>query len=203
MTIAKYNLKLNLEKCVFGVEAGKFLGFLLTERGIEANPNKCVAIIGNEKPHQCEGDLTVNWTHDRLSHFLSASGDKGYPYFQCLKKNSRFVLTSECEEAFTKLQEYLASPPVLGKPIPGTPIRLYFVITYQAISSIILQDEDEIQKSVYFVSKVLQGPKTRYQTIEKAALIVVFTARRLCHYFKSFTVCCLIYPFARFFRSPT
>jgi len=44
-TIAKYKLKLNPEKSVFGVEAGKFLGFLLTERGIEANPEKCVAIL--------------------------------------------------------------------------------------------------------------------------------------------------------------
>ena len=44
-TIAKYRLKLNPEKCVFRVEAGKFLRFLLTERGIEANPKKCVAII--------------------------------------------------------------------------------------------------------------------------------------------------------------
>ena len=44
-TIAKYNLKLNPEKCVFRVEAGKFLKFLLTKRGIEANPDKCTAII--------------------------------------------------------------------------------------------------------------------------------------------------------------
>ena len=43
--IARYNFRLNPEKCIFGVEAGKFLGFLLTERGIEANPEKCVAII--------------------------------------------------------------------------------------------------------------------------------------------------------------
>ena len=43
--IAKYRLKLNPEKCVFGVEAGKFLGFLLTERGIEANPEKCATIL--------------------------------------------------------------------------------------------------------------------------------------------------------------
>jgi len=40
-TIARYNLKLNPHKCMFRVEAGKFLGFLLTEIGIEANPNKC------------------------------------------------------------------------------------------------------------------------------------------------------------------
>ena len=46
ITKAKYNLKLNPDKCVFGEEAGKFLGFLLTERGIEVNPDKCAAIIG-------------------------------------------------------------------------------------------------------------------------------------------------------------
>jgi len=45
VTISKYRLKLNPEKCVFGVEAGKFLGFMLTERGIEANPDKCTTII--------------------------------------------------------------------------------------------------------------------------------------------------------------
>jgi len=49
-TIAKYRLKLNPEKCVFGVEAGKFLGFLLTERGIKANPDKCVAILAMRSP---------------------------------------------------------------------------------------------------------------------------------------------------------
>ena len=41
---------MNPEKCVFGVEAGKFLGFLLTERGIEANPEKCVVIIAMRSP---------------------------------------------------------------------------------------------------------------------------------------------------------
>ena len=49
-TIAKYRLKLNPEKCIFGVEAGKFLGFLLTERGIEANPEKCAAIVAMRSP---------------------------------------------------------------------------------------------------------------------------------------------------------
>ena len=49
-TIAKYNLKLNPEKCVFGMEAGKFLGFLLTEQGIQANLNKCATIIEMRSP---------------------------------------------------------------------------------------------------------------------------------------------------------
>ena len=45
-----------------------------------------------------------------------------------------------------------------------------------------------MQKPIYFVSKVFQGPEVRYQVIEKAALAVVFSARRLRHYFQSFTV---------------
>ena len=49
-TISKYHLKLNPEKCAFGMEAGKILGFILTERGIEANPDKCAAIIVMRSP---------------------------------------------------------------------------------------------------------------------------------------------------------
>ena len=49
-TIDKYRLKLNLEKCAFRVEAGKFLDFLLTECGIEVNPEKCAAILAMKSP---------------------------------------------------------------------------------------------------------------------------------------------------------
>ena len=48
--IIKYNLKLNPKKCVFGVEAGKLLGFLFNERGIEANLDKCATVIGVRSP---------------------------------------------------------------------------------------------------------------------------------------------------------
>ena len=51
-----------------------------------------------------------------------------------------------------------------------------------------VQEQDQVQKPIYFVSKALQGPESRYQSLEKAALAVVFSARRLRHYFHSFTV---------------
>jgi len=125
---------------------------------------------------------------DALSRFLSPVGDRGYPYIQCLKMKNHFVWTSECEEAFLKLKEYLASSPVLCKLLPGTPLRLYFEVTDRTISSVIVQEQNHVQKPIYFVSKVLQGPEVRYQAIEKATLAVVFAARRLRHYFQSFTV---------------
>ena len=103
-----------------------------------------------------------------------------------MKRNNRFVWTRECEEAFVKLKEYLANPPVLCKPKLGTPPRLYFTITEKAISLVLLQVQDQVQRPIYFITKVLQGPEVK--ALEKAALAVVFSARRLRHYFQSFTV---------------
>ena len=77
-----------------------------------------------------------------LSRFVSARGEKGHPYFQCLKRNSRFAWTEECEAAFIKLKEYLATPPVLCKPVAGVPLRLYFTVTERAISSCLLYTSD-------------------------------------------------------------
>jgi len=187
-TIAKYRVKLNPEKCVFGVEAGKFLGFLLTKRGIEANPDKCATILAKRSPASVKEVQQLTGRMAALFRFVSAGGDKGHPYFQCLKRNSRFVWTEECEAAFLKLKEYLAAPPMLCKPQTGVPLRLYFAVTEWAISDVLVQEQDQTHKPIYFVSKVLQGPEARYQSLEKAALAVVFSARRLRHYFQSFTL---------------
>jgi len=114
-TISKYHLKLNHEKCVFGVEAGKFLGFMLTERGIEANPDKCTAIIAMRSLTSVKEVQQLTGRMAALSRFVSAGGEKGHPYFQCLKRNSRFAWTDECEgilgDATGALQAIGGRPP--------------------------------------------------------------------------------------------
>jgi len=188
---------------VFGVEAGKFLGFLLTEWGIEANPDKCMTIIGMRSPDSMKEVQQLTEHMVALSRFLSASGDKRYPYFQCFKKNNRFVWTHECEEAFTRLKEFLANPHVLCKSLSSTLTRLYFTVTDRKINSVIVQEQDRVQKLVYFMSKVLQGLETRYQVNEKAALAVIFIARQLRHYFQIFTVIVMIdLPILKFLQKP-
>jgi len=104
------------------------------------------------------------------------------------RRNNQFVWTTECEEAFLKLKEYLATPSVLCKPQLGVPLQLYFAVMERAISSILIQEQDQMIRPIYFVSKVLQRPEVRYQGLEKAALAVVFSSRRLRHYFQRFTV---------------
>jgi len=201
--ITKYRLKLNPEKCVFGVEADKFLGFLFTERGIETNPEKCAAIIAMRSPISMKEVQQLTRRMVARFRFVSAGGDKGHIYFQCLKRYNMFVWTKECEESFLKLKEYLASPLVLCKLQPGTPLCLYFAITDRTISSVLVQEQDQVQRSIYFVSKVLQWPKVRYQAIEKATLAIVFSARTLSHYFQSFTIIVMTnLPIRKFLQKP-
>ena len=78
VTIAKYKLKLNPEKCIFSVEAGKFLGFLLTKRGIEANPDKCAAILAMRSPATVKEVQQLTGRMTALSRFVSTSGEKGF-----------------------------------------------------------------------------------------------------------------------------
>jgi len=170
-TIAKYRLKLNPEKCVFDIEAEKFLGFMLTERGIEANPDKCAAIIAMRSPTSVKEVQQLTRRMVALSRFVYAGGEKGHPYFQCLKRKSRFAWTDECEAAFLKLKEYLATPPVLCNQRASVPLRLYFAVTEWVISSVLVQEQGQVQRPIYFVSKALQGRETRYQS-----LAVVFSA---------------------------
>jgi len=74
--MAKYRLKLNPEKCVFGVEAGKFLGFLLTERGIQANPEKCASIINMRSSISVKEVQQLTGRMVALSRFVSVGGDR-------------------------------------------------------------------------------------------------------------------------------
>ncbi|XP_068502070.1 uncharacterized protein [Phaseolus vulgaris] len=169
-TIAKYRVKLNPEKCVFGVEAGKILGFMLTERGIEGNPDKCAAIIAMRSPTSVKEVQQLTGRMAALSQFVSAGGEKGHPYFQCLNRNSHFAWTDECEATFLKLKEYLAPPPVLCKPRAGVPLRLYFAVTEWAISSVLVQEQDQVQRPIYFALRF--AFKASNNQAEYEALIV-------------------------------
>ncbi|RDX66937.1 Retrovirus-related Pol polyprotein from transposon 17.6, partial [Mucuna pruriens] len=158
--LRKHQLRLNPDKCSFGVQAGKFLGFLLTERGIEANPEKCQAIIGMRSPRSVKKVQQLMGRITALSRFISRSAETTLPIFGTLKKGGSFAWTPECEEAFLQLKALLA--------------------TYRKKAG--------EQLPVYFTSKVLHGAEIRYQKIEKAALALVITSHRLHPYFQSHSI---------------
>jgi hypothetical protein len=161
--LRQYNLRLNPLKCTFGMEAGKFLGFMLTSRGIEANPDKCWAILDMISRKMVKDVQQLTGRIAALSHSLPASAKRCLPMFKALKKQDSFEWTRECEDAFQELKVSLASPFVLTKPMAGDTLILYLAVTDETVSGVLIREEGKDQFSIYFVSKVLQGAELNYQ----------------------------------------
>jgi hypothetical protein len=86
-----YRWKLNPEKCVFGVPSGKLLGFMVSHRGIEANPAKVDAIHGMNRPTEKKDVMKLTGIMVALGCFISKLGEKNMPFFKLLKKSDKFV----------------------------------------------------------------------------------------------------------------
>ena len=100
--LKKYNMKLNPAKCTFGVSARKFLGFIVNNRGIEANPYKLKVVLDMPPPSNIKEVQRLTGRIAALSRFVSKVNDKCQPFFQVLKK--AFQWDARCEEAFTALK---------------------------------------------------------------------------------------------------
>ena len=112
-TLRSYNMKLNPSKCAFGVTAGKFLSFMVSQRGIEANPDKIRAIVEMAPPSKNVKEVqSLNGKVAALNRFVSRARDKCLPFFHTLKKS--FEWTVECQQAFEELKAYLSSPLLLS-----------------------------------------------------------------------------------------
>ncbi|KAL0428065.1 UNVERIFIED_CONTAM: hypothetical protein Slati_2981300 [Sesamum latifolium] len=183
--LRKYKLKLNPAKCAFGVQGGRFLGFMVTQRGIKVNPLNIKAIIDMKAPTCLNEAQRLTGRIAALSRFISKSAEKSLPFFKTLRKAKTFEWGTPCQLAFEELKAYLARLPLLVKPSPGEALYLHLSAAPQAVSSVLIREEDGKQLPIYYVSKVLNGAEGRYTPIEKMALALVVTARRLRPYFLS------------------
>ena len=175
-SLRAYNIKLNPEKCVFGVPAGKLLGFMVSERGIEANPKKIAAIQNMKPPQKLRDVQKLTGCLAALSRFISRLGEKALPLYQLMKKSPDFKWTEEAQTAFEELKKQLSTRPVLAAPKEKEPLLLYIAATSQVVSiAIVVEREEEgkaqkIQRPVYFISEVLMPSKQRYPHYQKLAM---------------------------------
>ncbi|GKV52230.1 hypothetical protein SLEP1_g58821 [Rubroshorea leprosula] len=163
--LRKNRMRLNPAKCIFGVELRKFLGFIVSRRGIEVNPEKIKAVAEMEPPKSVKDVQRLTGRVAALHRYISKSADKCLPFFKIMRlaaqkdesgKQKKFVWNSECQAAFDELKSYLSSPPLLTKADDGEILYLYLGISDEAISSVL-----------------------------KAALAVVTSARKLRPYIQS------------------
>jgi hypothetical protein len=132
--------KLNPEKCVFGVSAGKLLGFLVSHQGIEANPEKIKAIETMRPPARIKDVQKLTGSLAALSHFISRLTERALPFFKLLRKSGPFSWTEEVERAFQELKQHLVSLPILVAPEPGEPLYLYIAAATEVVSMVLVTE---------------------------------------------------------------
>jgi hypothetical protein len=166
--LKRYRMKLNPTKCAFGVSSGKFLGYMVSSRGIEANPEKIRAILEMQSPMTTKQLQQLTGKLAAMNQFISRSINKCLPFFKILRK--AFEWSDECKEVFSQLKKYLTSSPLLSRTVPGEVLYLYLAVSPTAISAALIREDDGVQKVVYFVSKSTAWSKGEVSSNQEAGI---------------------------------
>ena len=142
-TLRSYNMKLNPSKCMFGVTIKKFLGFMVSQKGIEVNPEKVRAIMELGLPRTVKELQSLNGKIAALNRFVSKATNKCLPFFCTLRKS--FEWMDECQKAFEDLKKYISSPPLLSQSKLGKELYLYIAVSQAAVSTALVRDEEGTQ----------------------------------------------------------
>jgi hypothetical protein len=189
-----YDIRLNPEKCVFGVPAGKLLRFIVSHRGIEANLAKLRALSQLAIPTELKHVQKLAGCVAALSRFISRLGEKALPLYKLLKKTKNFQWTEEATVVLEEIKTLLAGNPILAAPGVGEPMLLYISATNQVVSAVLVMEREseghkfQVQKPVYYMSEVLTPCKSRYPHYQKIAYTVFMASRKLRHYFQECSV---------------
>ena len=185
-TLRQYNMKLNPNKCTFGVSSGKFLGFMVSHGGIEVNPDKIQAILDMKPPRSIKEVQSLNERVTAFNGFVSKATNKCLPFFKVLRK--AFEWMDECQKTFQDLKIYLTMAPLLSFSMLGKELYLYLAVTPYVVSSALIREEERVQKPVYYTSKVLKGAEGWYSLMKKLAFALITASRKLRHYFQAHVI---------------
>ena len=135
--LKKYKLRLNPNKCTFGVQFGKLLGFIINNKGIEVDPSKVKAIQEIPAPRTEEEVRGFLGRLNYIARFISHLTATCEPIFKLLKKDQVVKWNDECQTAFDKIKEYLQEPPVLMPPVEGRPLIMYLTVLENSIGCVL------------------------------------------------------------------
>ncbi|GJU22058.1 reverse transcriptase domain-containing protein [Tanacetum coccineum] len=188
--LRRINMKLNPKKCSFGVEEGKFLGYMVTSEGIRANPAKTRDIAEMKSPRTWGEMQSLAGKLAALNRFLARSAKKSLPFFETLKNITKenkedYRWTEGAEKAFQELKKTILNLPTLTTPIPEENLYVYLAASDKAVSAVLMTERNGRQHPIRYVSKVLHDAEKNYAPLEKLALALRNASRRLRRYFEA------------------
>ncbi|GJW71217.1 reverse transcriptase domain-containing protein [Tanacetum coccineum] len=191
--LRRINMKLNPKKCSFGVEEGKFLGYMVTSEGIRANPKKTKAIADMQSPRTLKEMQSLSGKLAALKRFVSRSAEKSSPFFETLKditkeNKDEYRWTENVERAFQEMKKVIIELPLLTTPVKDETLYVYLAATTETISSVLLAERKGVQCPIHYVSRTLKEAERNYALLEKLALSLLHMYTRLQRYFEAYPI---------------
>ena len=188
--LRRINMKLNPRKCSFGMEEGKFLGYLVTSEGIRANPRKTKAILDMQSPRTLREMQSLNGKLAALNRFLSRSAERSLPFFETLKNITKenkeeYRWTKPAEEAFQQMKKLIEHLPSLTTPVAKEILYVYIAAADEVVSTVLVAERKGKQSPVRYVSRTLNEAERNYAPLEKLILSLLHASRRLRRYFEA------------------
>ncbi|GJZ98426.1 reverse transcriptase domain-containing protein [Tanacetum coccineum] len=188
--LRRINMKLNLKKCSFRVDEGKFLGYMVTSEGIRANPTKTKDIAEMQSPKTWGDMQSLTGELATLNRFLSRSAEKSLPFFKTLKDITKenkhdYRWTEKTEYAFQELKKMILDLSVLTTTLPKETLFVYLAASKEAVSVVLLVVRKGKKRPVHYVSRTLHDVERNYAPLEKIALALWHISKRLRRYFEA------------------
>ena len=181
--LRQYGLRLKASKCTFNHRQIKLLGFILSERGQAADPEKTKAISNLPPPRTIKQVKSFLGMTGFYRHCIPNYARTADPLTKLTKKNRRFVWTPEHQKAFQTLKDLLKSNYVMAHPDPNLPYKLFTDASDSCVGAILVQQKAEgVERVIQYVSHQLTSTQQRWATIEKEAYAVVYAITKLRPY---------------------
>eukprot|EP01018_Ginkgo_biloba_P005966 Gb_05729 [translate_table: standard] len=187
----EFQICLNLEKCVFETQKGCLLGFIVSQVGIESDPEKLHIIRDLPPPTDRTGVRSILGKIGFYRRFIRDYTQVTEPINNLLKNEVSFVWTSECQRAFDELKERMLQAPILVPHNWSQRFFLYILAGGKALGAILMQqDGNRVEHAVYFAGRTLNESELKYDAVEKEILALIYASKKLRHYLlpKPFTV---------------
>lgn len=177
-------VKLN-KKCSFAASEVKFLGVLVSARGISPDPEKIKALQKLPIPLDVSGVRRLLGMANHVGRFIPHLSDVTAPIRELLQQRNSWYWGPSQQAAFEKLKSMLSSHICLAKYDPSYPTVVSADASSYGLGAVMLQDQPSGERrAVAYVSRALTTTETRYSQTEKEALAVTWAVERLDQYLR-------------------